>query len=107
MKTTKWYEPCDRYNFDFDVCSHTNGWYQIDTSQDASYYGNWCNPTELKFMSYVEGDCTLKQCESKEEFVAEVKSIFSWNQEMGFKCAIDNYKDREIFNELGLAHLCH
>lgn len=34
----------DRYKYDFRLCTSANGWAQLDTKQDASYFGNWINP---------------------------------------------------------------
>lgn len=41
MKTIRTFAPGERYDFDFGECSYANGWAQIDTRQDASYYGTW------------------------------------------------------------------
>jgi len=45
MKTITDFDPeTSRYAFDFRLCHFKNGWAQLDTRQDASYYGNWINP---------------------------------------------------------------
>ena len=39
MKITRDFRPLsDRYSFDCGPCSYANGFAQIDTRQDASYY---------------------------------------------------------------------
>ena len=57
MKEQTAFDPMtDRYSFDFKLCTPKNGWAQVDTSQDASYFGTWANPFERKTVSYCEGD---------------------------------------------------
>lgn len=68
MKVTKGHSGGDRYQYDSDLCSYEKGWVQIDTNQDASYYGHWCNLESLQFFSFVEGETTLFEYESIEEF---------------------------------------
>lgn len=74
----------DRYHFDFKQCTIQKGFAQIDTKQDAWYYGTWANPFEKKIVSYCEGDVTIKHCDSPQEFVAEIRTIQKWNDECGF-----------------------
>ena len=73
MKTTREFAPADRYLYDFGLCSVANGWAQFDTAQDASYFGNWINPDRRMMFSYAEGDTTLVECETDEEFAAHVR----------------------------------
>lgn len=101
----------DRYAFDFDVCSIARGYAQVDTSQDAWYYGTWANPFEKKIVSYCEGDITVQQCESPQEFVEEIRAIRDWNVENGHKfLGIDpgfNPDLRKEFVALGLLEFLH
>ena len=53
------FHPSDRYVFDFGACSIERGWAQLDTGQDASYFGTWLNPTKRQTFNYCEGDVTL------------------------------------------------
>ena len=46
----------DRYPMDF---GGPRGFYQIDTYQDAPYFGLWCNPHTLQLVQYAEGDISL------------------------------------------------
>jgi hypothetical protein len=73
----------DRYIFDFDKCTYARGWFQVDTRQDASYYGNWLNPSERKFKTYAEGDVSDITFDSDEEMVEWVRS-FAANEGLGF-----------------------
>ena len=45
MKITREFCPGDRYVYDFGLCTYEKGWAQVDTAQDASYFGTWANPT--------------------------------------------------------------
>ena len=83
MKITREYAPADRYLYDFGLCSYVKGWAQVDTAQDASYFGTWANPTRLLIFNYCEGDTTLKEVASPEEFSAELREINTWNRAHG------------------------
>lgn len=100
----------DRYEFDFKLCTYKNGWAQVDTKQDASYYGTWANPFERKIVNYCEGDITITECEDDESFIAEILEMKHWNDTMGFWKGIDgmcNESTINRFKELGLESLLH
>ncbi|MDE2099347.1 MAG: hypothetical protein KGL39_18985 [Patescibacteria group bacterium] len=105
------FAPADRYLYDFRVCTTDKGWAQLDTRQDASYFGNWVNPFDRKIFTYCEGDTTLVICESDEEFTAEIERIFAWHEEHdGKRPGIDPGFNKELkaqFEQLGLAALLH
>jgi hypothetical protein len=75
----------DRYKYDFLNCTYAKGWAQLDTSQDASYFGQWINPELLQIFSYCEGDTCLLSFDSAAELSAEVESIKQWNEEQGLR----------------------
>ena len=86
------------------------GWAQVDTKQDASYFGTWCNPTTFELMSYCEGDVTHTQCDNEAEFTAEVRELADWNKERGYWMGIDaglGSDMRACFIQLGLEDLLH
>jgi hypothetical protein len=111
MKTTRTHESNgNRYGFDFGPCSSKNGWAQIDTSQDAWYFGSWANPARLMVFDYTEGDCTLQQCESSEEFCELIHKIRAWNLDRGYTFAIDPMCNNDIeqqFRALGLGDVLY
>jgi hypothetical protein len=111
MKIIREFAAADRYTYDFGACSAANGWAQVDTEQDASYYGTWANPTDLKVFSYVEGDICLKIAETPEEFAAELREIDRWNQKMGYKpVKIDGMCNDDMiakFTAMGLGDMLH
>ena len=68
MKITRDFRPLsDRYSFDCGPCSYANGFAQIDTRQDASYYGTWTSVASRTIVNFCEGDVTTTVCESDEE----------------------------------------
>jgi hypothetical protein len=71
----------DRYRYDLGKCSIDKGWAQIDTSQDASYFGQWINPIERKIFAYIEGDTVLTQVDSDEELAGEIAEMKRWNEQ--------------------------
>ena len=101
----------DRYYFDFGPCSTSKGYAQVDTGQDAWYFGIWANPSKLRIMSYTEGDILLKEAESPQEFEAEIRRIKAWHDEQGipFKGIDPGFSDslKARFEGLGLGDLLH
>ena len=82
--------PESRYFFDMGICRVANGWAQIDTYQDAAYFGTWTNPTTFEFFTYAEGDVIYKKCESKEEYIKEVREHVGFFTDGGEeRCLID------------------
>ena len=111
MKTTRSFDGMtDRYKFDFGAYSHKNGYAQVDTSQDASYYGTWTNPFKLVLFTYCEGDMTLQEAETVEEYVEMILNFKAWADGFGAFKGIDagmNNGTIERFIELGLGDLLH
>lgn len=107
---TRKFAPADRYLYDFKVCTYANGWAQIDTRQDASYYGTWTNPERREIFSYCEGDTTLTKCETDAEYVQELQNLVEWSQGAGHWLGIDPGFAPEMraqFTRLGLDSLLH
>ncbi len=111
MKTeTSFNGMTDRYAFDFKMCTIKKGYAQVDTGQDASYYGTWANPTKLIVVSYCEGDITVQKCENKTEFISLIRDIAIWNKCQGYSFGIDPGLQGDIeraFVDLGLKDLLH
>lgn len=101
----------DRYAFDFDTCHFKKGFAQVDTPQDASYFGTWANPFRLQIVSYLEGDIIIETAETDTEFAEAIRSINQWNREhQEGEAKIDGMCDDEIiakFELLGLHDLLH
>ncbi len=102
------FAPGNRYMYDSAL---PNDFAQVDTSQDASYFGNWASAKRRVLFSYCEGDCTTIQCETNDEFRQEVLKIKQWNEDNGHKFnGIDpgwkpDAKLMELWTECGLSDL--
>jgi len=111
MKIKRDFESCDRYKFDYTRCTVKKGFAQIDTSQDAHYYGTWANPFDLKIITYCEGDVTTQEAESVEEFVGAIHDLKRWNDDRGHRfIGIDPGFDEKLkarFEEIELGCYLH
>ncbi len=108
MKTITEFRPADRYVYDFGACSVSKGFAQVDTSQDAHYFGMWANPTHLVIVCYCEGDVTTQAADTKEEFIKELRAIQA-NENAGFKgidCMMHEPLEK-AFKALGLEGMLH
>lgn len=95
-----------RYAFDNGMCSVSNGFAQVDTTQDASYYGVWTNPSSFKIVSYAEGDVHHSTYESAEEYIKALRELCDCD----YVIAIDTMRSESIkaeFVKLGLMDLLH
>lgn len=95
-----------RYAFDEGMCSVSNGYAQVDTKQDASYYGVWTNPSKFKIVSYAEGDVHNSTYESAEEYIKALRELCDEE----YVIAIDTMRSESIkaeFVKLGLMDLLH
>ena len=88
----------DRYSFD-RCFSVARGYAQIDTSQDAAYYGTWANPSERKIVTYAEGDVIYQTAETDEEFAEAIRALWEWNRERKFLFGIDAGGSEKLVDE--------
>lgn len=108
MQTESFFIDGDRYMFDFGDCSFKNGFSQLDTSQDSSYFGMWANPFILKIVSYCEGDVSIDTCDNDEEFIKRIKEIKAYYNDVGYSFSIDpglSKTNIKRWKELGLSDL--
>ncbi len=97
----------ERYYFDCGECA---AWAQLDTDQDAPYYGGWANPETFQILTFAEGDITRIKCDTPEEFTAELRSLIDWNKEATHWIGIDtwpNVKMAAQFAALGFQGELH
>lgn len=111
MQIIRNFSPADRYQYDFKTCTYEKGWAQIDTSQDASYFGQWINPKKLQIFAYIEGDLILTKCDSAAELVEQISQMKAWNVEQGHRfLGIDPGFGKEMLDCLkavGLGEFLH
>jgi len=82
----------------------------MDTTQDASYFGNWVNPLTFQLMSYCEGDTTLTECENEADFIATLRECVEWHTSRDYFLGIDgmcNPAIIEAFTRLQLSQFLH
>lgn len=73
METTETHiADANRYQFDGNLIGQ--GYAQIDSEQDAWYFGTWLHPKKLHMITYAEGDVIAHQFESAEEFIGFIVS---------------------------------
>ncbi len=109
VKTMRGSNPTsERSDFDFRKCTYAEGWVQIDTNQDTSYYRMWFYPGKRQIISNRDGHITIIRCTDDETFVAEMRHTAERNREWGYWIGIDAGEDqRHRFIRLGLAVSLH
>ena len=108
MKRTKEFVEADRYLYDRLLFSE--GFATIDSAMDASYYGNWADPTRLVLFSYIEGDCETTECETIDEFKAEILRVCDWLRLNSTFYGIDpglKATAKKPWEDLGFSELLH
>jgi len=108
ITTTEEFNESNRHHYDRLLCSR--GFAQLDTASDSWYYGAWANPESRIFFSYVEGDCTTKQCSTDEEFAGVIREFADWHQKNDAFKGIDpglEEKSKFPWQDLGLGDLLH
>lgn len=67
----------DRYQHDVKR-NRSTGWAQVDTYQDASYFGVWTNPTTHEIFTYCEGDLCLEQCDDDADYIRALRAALEF-----------------------------
>lgn len=89
----------DRYIVDFAPDFATEGWQQFDTNQDAWYFGVWVNPKKWMTLSYAEGDWSLVECPTVEQYLDEIKRMCLFYGEGYVAKAIDHDGSVTIYRQ--------
>ena len=99
----------NRYKYD-KLFGPDKGWAQLDTKQDASYYGGWINPVTLELFSYTEGDVTHTRCDDDADFTTTLRECIEWHREREYFIGIDCWQRPQIIEaltRLGFAQELH
>jgi len=96
----------DRYVLDMGECSTRKGFAQVDTNQDAWYFGTWANPVTLRVVQYAEGDLSIYECGAPAEFVKLMRDIAGAEDFKGIDAMLVPSIEAG-FTKLGLADLLH
>ena len=102
----------DRYKFDTGMCSVKNGYAQVDTNQDASYYGTWTNPHKLVMVTFAEGDIDVTTFDDVDEYCKFIRKFAEWHNKHSIRgfLGIDPMLSQSLtdrFKEIGLTDLLH
>jgi hypothetical protein len=103
----------DGTRYAYDAALIRNGFAQLDTSEDASWYGNWASAQRRTLVSFVEGDLTTTTCDTIEEFRQEFDRFTQFCERVGYRfLGIDpglNHTPEILqpWQEAGLAELIH
>jgi hypothetical protein len=90
MKITRTFiQDGNRYIFDNGACHFKQGYAQVDTGQEAWYYGLWANAKNFKIVCYAEGDLTVEEYENAEEFATAFREMAERYKGYGWTCRID------------------
>ncbi len=104
ISTEEEFKPASRYKYDSGL---PKDFAQIDTDQDAEYYGNWASAQRRVIFSYVEGDCKTTTCDTDEEFREEVLKFVKWAGDDFFGIDPGLNPDCEPWERCNLDHLLH
>jgi hypothetical protein len=106
----------DRYEIE-GLLTEAGGWFQVDTWRDASYFGVWTNPFELKIYTHSEGDRTLEEYDTDAEYkLALNRTLGAYDKENDpdrrtmIDCVHAGRKNPAIllrFRKLGFEERCH
>lgn len=110
MKVTVEHVGGSRLQHDFRL-EAAHGWAQVDTKEDAPWYGNWANPIAMKVVHFVEGDLSVYEHEAPEMFVQHLRAFADSCDRLGYgPMKIDPMCRDDIINSfraLGLADLLY
>ena len=71
---TSIFHPSDRYRFDMML----KGFAQVDTTEDAPYYGIWVSPKKRMIVNYSEGDVSFTYADNGQDFKEEILNLIGW-----------------------------
>jgi hypothetical protein len=95
----------DRYAYDFGLCAD---FAQVNTSEDASWFGIWACPSRLVVFTFCEGDCSTVQCDTPAEFCDEIHRVRDFAERQGGFLGVDPGTDAakvQAWRALGLGEL--
>lgn len=60
------------------------GFAQVDTRQDAPYFGLWASARKRQIFCYCEGDISLTECDNDFAFALEMLRTIAFYDESGY-----------------------
>jgi hypothetical protein len=65
----------DRYQIDFSMVGATGGYVQIDTVEDASWFGMWLDSRSRRLVIFAEGDLEVRSYDSDADLVTDLEHL--------------------------------
>ena len=90
----------ERYHFDTNEFTTENGFAQVNTPEDAPYYGMWTNPFMMTIATFIEGDMSYCFAESAEEYCLILRGIEERHNHEMFIDTMHNNELTQRFIEL-------
>lgn len=106
-ETRSFAEDGSRYEIDFGPCSYDQCFLQIDTPEDAAWFGIWTNPDERIIASYMEGDIIVQHADTDMEYRSALLDCLTKNNgkiDLGLS---RRKAHRDRLDSLGLATAYH
>ena len=97
----------DRYSFDEGRCAWSLGWVQVDTTQDASYFGTWANLEDRQILVFAEGDVITTTCATPQSFARELRRLRDWAVKNRYWLGVDAGSRARAWIRAGLGDLLH
>jgi hypothetical protein len=92
----------NRYHFDNSECNPARtDFCQIDTWQDASYFGIWADPVGLRVVKFIESEVYRHEFETEAAFCEKIRSVLKHNRRGEGHASIDPYGNRDDWHALG------
>ena len=95
---SNFYPNGNRYMFDSKFLAK-KAWVQLDTTEDASYYGNWVNRQLRKIVNYAEGDYTETTYATDEAFIKGLRTCLASLEKYGYQPMLDTYENEEQYSD--------
>lgn len=77
-----------RYDYD-EKRTAANGWVQIDTCQDAPYFGIWAHAANRRIATFCEGDLMVEICDDDADFQKSLQACLAFYDRDGRPTKID------------------
>tara|TARA_B100001769_G_C21919461_1_gene495919 strand:+ start:292 stop:774 length:483 start_codon:yes stop_codon:yes gene_type:complete len=81
----RYHQSDEGYGHSFDYSQfglvESKGWAKYQTNSDAAYFGVWINREAKQIVTYAEGDLTVEDAATDEEFEALMQSLYDFHGE--------------------------
>lgn len=93
--------PTGAYAYDFGACAIARGWAKFSSIHDSVHFGNWASPTELKWVSYRDGEAKVVAFRHPGEFVDHCRATLArYEQQDGQRPSMEVGFNKDLEAEL-------